>query len=136
MERADLNADVADDGTITIKTANVAGFHIMIPDGARPAVRKVVVDGQTVEESDGCTFLALQKVDGKWARLSDLPEQAARTLRKQPTVCGPIDHAFMSRFVMVRPTGKPLNETVGAWASSEMNHATDFWRKVFRGTPP
>ncbi len=135
-ERADLNADVADDGSLTVKTANAAAFRITIPDGAKPAVRKVIVDGQTVVEADGLTFLSLQKVDGKWKRRSDLREPEPRTLRKAPNLCGPIDHAFMSRFVMVRPTGEPLNPTVGAWATSELNHATEFWRKVFRGEAP
>ncbi len=55
---------------------------------------------------------------------------------KRPDVCGPIDHAFMSHFLFVKPTGKPLNETVGAWTKSELAHATDFWRKVFRGDAP
>ena len=30
---------------------------------------------------------------------------------------GPIDDAFMDSFLMVRPTGKPLNEKVGAWTA-------------------
>ena len=34
---------------------------------------------------------------------------------------------------MVRPTGKPLNEKVGSWAATEMNHAIDHWRRQFRG---
>src|SRR5262249_32069647 len=36
-------------------------------------------------------------------------------------------------FLMVKPTGNPLNEKVGAWASKEMTHAVDHWRKQFRG---
>ena len=56
--------------------------------------------------------------------------------QKHPGVCGPIDHAFMSSFLFVRPTGKPLNAKVGAWATAEFDHAIDFWRKTYRGEAP
>ena len=39
----------------------------------------------------------------------------------------------MDSFVMVRPTGKPLNDKTGAWVDHEMKHATDAWRAQFRG---
>jgi len=50
-----------------------------------------------------------------------------------PATCGPIDHAFMSPFIFVRPTGKALNDTVGGWTKAEFDHAVDAWRRVFRG---
>ena len=39
----------------------------------------------------------------------------------------------MDTFVMVKPTGKPINDKVGKWIDSEMNHAVEHWRKQFRG---
>lgn len=57
-------------------------------------------------------------------------------LYKQHGLQGPIDDAFMDRFLMVRPTGKPLNDKVGAWAAGEMTHAVEHWRKQFRGDAP
>ena len=39
----------------------------------------------------------------------------------------------MDHFVFVRPTGKPLNDEVGAWTKAEMEHAILAWRQVFRG---
>jgi hypothetical protein len=42
----------------------------------------------------------------------------------------------MAPFVFVRPTGKPLNATVGAWATAELAHATKMWRDIFRGEAP
>jgi hypothetical protein len=42
----------------------------------------------------------------------------------------------MDRFLMVRPTGKPLNDKVGSWASGEMKHAVEHWRSQFRGDAP
>ena len=133
-ERADIDASVSDDGEMIVKTKNVSEFSIAVPNGAKPAIRRVIVDGAKVEESDGCTFLALIKNDGQWTRLADLPKpRDSRALLKTPTLCGPIDHAFMDSFVFVRPTGKPLNDKVGAWAKSELDRAIVEWRRVFRG---
>ena len=61
----------------------------------------------------------------------------SRTARaKRHGLQGPIDDAFMDRFLMVRPTGTPLNEKVGAWAKGEMAHAIKHWREQFRGEAP
>jgi hypothetical protein len=42
----------------------------------------------------------------------------------------------MDRFLFVRPTGKPLNEKLGAWTTAELAHATKMWRDIFRGDAP
>jgi len=57
-------------------------------------------------------------------------------LAKTPGLQGPIDDAFMDRFLMVRPTGNPLHEKTGAWAAGEMKHAITHWRSQFRGDAP
>jgi pimeloyl-ACP methyl ester carboxylesterase len=57
-------------------------------------------------------------------------------LTKRHGLQGPIDDAFMDRFLMVRPTGTPLNDRVGAWADGEMRHAVEHWRRQFRGDAP
>src|SRR5262249_832357 len=59
--------------------------------------------------------------------------KAPPALRKVHGLQGPIDDAFLDRFVMVRPTGQPLNENVGKWAANEMKHAVTHWRQQFRG---
>ena len=46
---------------------------------------------------------------------------------------GPIDDAFMDRFIFVRPTGKSANDTIGAWVDAELNRAIQQWRAQFRG---
>jgi dienelactone hydrolase len=134
-ERADVNYDITDAGSLTATTKNISDFLLTFRDDQKPAVRVVTVDGQKVSESDGCTVLALRKVNGKWVRLSGLSDQdQKRSLTgKRAGFCGPVDHAFMSKFVFVRPTGKALNETVGTWSKSEMDRAIAQWRQVFRG---
>lgn len=57
-------------------------------------------------------------------------------LVKKPGLQGPIDDAFMSRFVMVKPTGRPMNSKTAEWAEKEMKHAVAHWRQQFRGDAP
>ncbi len=71
-----------------------------------------------------------RKVDGKWQTVDSANDGS---LAKRHGLQGPIDDAFLDSFLMVRPTGKPLNDKVGTWAEKEMAHAVDHWRKQFRG---
>lgn len=137
-ERADVDAKIEGD-TLTVKTKNISKLVLMpgaaaFPKNSKP---KLVIDGTAVpfDGTKGRTG-GLCKVGGKWeldnfqrATTGADMEQGA----KDRSLCGPIDHAFMSHFVFVRPTGKPLNEATGKWAQSEMEHAINSWRAVFRG---
>ncbi len=59
------------------------------------------------------------------------PPQA--DLQKRHGLQGPIDDAFLDSFLMVRPTGSALNDKVGRWTATEMQHALEHWRRQFRG---
>jgi hypothetical protein len=124
-ERARVDAERTDSGVV-VKTQNVTGFSLA-PDAV--ANKQVTVDGQKLA---GLRFV--KTANGRWA--SDKSSTAAGPLRKSPGLQGPIDDAFMDRFVMVRPTGKPLNAEVGAWVESEMARAVREWRATFRGEVP
>jgi len=54
-------------------------------------------------------------------------------LAKRHGLQGPIDDAFMDRFVLVRPTGEAQFPLVAAWAKSEMERAQKEWRRHYRG---
>jgi len=99
----------------------------------------VSLDEQTLAvpppETDRSWTVHFTKAAGKWA-ISASAENTAAALAKRPGLQGPIDDAFFDSFLMVRPTGAPLNEKVGQWAATEMAHAHDHWRKQFRGTAP
>lgn len=71
-----------------------------------------------------------QKTGTKWAQVKT---DEGDGLKKRHGLQGPIDDAFMDSFVMVRPTGKPLNEQVGAWAMKGLDHAVEQWHLHFRG---
>jgi hypothetical protein len=42
----------------------------------------------------------------------------------------------MRSFLFVRPSGKPLNDKLGAWTQAELAQATKMWRDIFRGDAP
>jgi len=115
-ERAQVEAE-QDSGKATLTTKNVSALSLTLPGPT-----KVVIDG--VELAAAPHY---RKADGKWAAGS------VEGLVKRHGLQGPIDDAFMDSFVMVTPTGKPLNEKVGAWVASEQERAITMWRRFFRG---
>jgi poly(3-hydroxybutyrate) depolymerase len=138
-ERARVEAAVDGDHTIRVKTSNVSALSFEMGTAANllnPAMKvTVAIDGQTVTVpgalSDGSWTVRLGKTAGKW---SLAPESAG--LAKKHDLQGPIDDAFLDTFVMVRPTGTPMNEVVGKWVASEQERAIKQWRGLFRGDTP
>ena len=132
-ERADVTAEV-DGAKLTVTTKNVSALQLSSPfasglPGER--IKGVSLDGQTFPATWSKAGLQFHREGNTWA-LGPLPAKVAQA-SKRPEVCGPIDHAFMGSFLFVRPTGKPINEKVGAWTKAELEHAITFWRKVYRG---
>lgn len=70
--------------------------------------------------------------EGQW----EAGPRPKKGLRKRHNLQGPIDDAFMDRFLFVRPSGKPANEAAGKWSQSELDRAIEHWRRHFRGTAP
>jgi pimeloyl-ACP methyl ester carboxylesterase len=136
-EQARVDAEIKDSATVQVKTQNVTALTLEIPPGlspldiARPPV--VVLDGQTLTAtpvlSDRSWTAHFRKVSDKWTAV-EKPEDG---LVKRHGLQGPIDDAFLSSFVMVRPTGKAQHERIGEWVHSELNRALTQWRGMFRG---
>jgi pimeloyl-ACP methyl ester carboxylesterase len=136
--RADVDAALDGEG-VTIQTRNVSALTLSFEPGSSPieALEKpsIVIDKEELKDvpqvvSDRSWMVHLRKKDGAWEVVEKADDGK---LRKRPGLQGPIDDAFLDSFLMVRPTGKPLNDKVGAWASVEMKHAIEHWRKQFRG---
>ncbi len=146
-ERADVDAAI-DKDTITVKTKNVSA--LILSPGRTPFTKgaplKITIDGTVINETTATdadpasNFTGVAeyvKEGGKWRRaVHETLSQVGIPGTKRPGLCGPIDHAFMSRFLFVRPTGKPLNDAIGKWTQAEMDHAIKSWRAVFRGDAP
>jgi hypothetical protein len=116
-ERARLDAERDASGRITVATRNVSAFTLGLPTDV------CAIDGQEVRGGP-----SYHKAGGAWK-----PGKPAPGLRKRHGLQGPIDDAFMDSFLVVRPTGKPLNEKVGAWTAAEQDRAVRMWRSFFRG---
>jgi len=141
--RADVDAALGADD-VAIKTRNVAALTLHFEPGSCPLEAlekpKIFIDADEEDEngikgvppvlSDRSWTVHLRKKEDAWEVVEKADDGK---LRKRPGLQGPIDDAFMDSFLMVRPTGQPLNDKVGAWASAEMKHALDHWRKQFRG---
>lgn len=136
-ERARVEAEIAGPNRVRLTTAGVTALAIVMPPGVAPfdVTRPVTVEinGAQVEargpKSDRSWTLKLARRADGWRIVNEFGPE----LRKKHGLQGPIDDAFMDRFVMVRPTGKPMNAAVGKWAKAEMDHAITHWRHQFRG---
>lgn len=116
-------------------TTNVAALSIApVPDWKIDRHRPVlIIDNTHLKASDlrgqSPWPIHLVRSGAGWKVVRDL----TRGLQKRHGLQGPIDDAFMDSFIMVRPTGKPLNTTAGNWIEDEFTHATNEWRNQFRG---
>jgi hypothetical protein len=137
----------------TLKTENITALTLTLPLGELPVNDMPSMPGDTTFEplpfkvtltggedfmrtfdvsrgTDRTVTAHFRNVRGKWQRVDSADDG---TLRKHHGLQGPIDDAFLDSFLMVRPTGKPLNEKVGDWAKAELDHAVEHWRRQFRG---
>ncbi len=138
-ERADVDANlIGADGAIEIHTKNVTAFTLEMDSGDFPLDAsdkpKVTIDD---EELEGAPVLSDKSWKSHFRKKGDTWEAVEKPdetgLAKRHGLQGPIDDAFMDSFLIVKPSGKPMNDTTGAWADAEMKRAIDQWRKQFRG---
>jgi hypothetical protein len=133
-ERARINAEIQD-GNAVIKTENVTAFSVHFPKDSPVTIKDVIVDSEKVYTGSPAKGLVghFIKKDGKW-QVTTLPVPDGQV--KKPGLQGPIDDAFMDSFVMVSPTGRPMNSKTHEWAEKEQKHAVTQWRRQFRGDAP
>jgi hypothetical protein len=122
---------------ISIKTTNVAAFTINIPGDKDVPLLNVVINGQQFlnlgkDETSGLWHpVGYHTIQKRFVSLKE-PDRSG----KSPGLQGPIDDAFLEAFIMVKPSGRPMNSKTADWAEKEMKHAIDHWRKQFRGDAP
>lgn len=71
-------------------------------------------------------------VNGKWELVSPI-EPPSKDLVKKHDLQGPIDDAFMSPFLFVKPTAAGRHPEVDKWVESEFNRAVREWHRQMRG---
>lgn len=135
-DRAEVDAEIADEGTIKVTTKNVAGLTLRMEGSAIPLDKthppRVIIDGSELvgPKVQSPWVASFDKVGGKWVTR---PNTTVAVTTKKHGLTGPIDDAFYGRFIFVRPTGKALNGAVDSWAKVELERAITEWRRVFRG---
>ncbi len=68
----------------------------------------------------------------KWLAGPPGPLYPGRLVKKH-NLQGPIDDAFMSAFIVVKPSGTSKSALFDKWSKSEMNRFIEQWRTQFRG---
>lgn len=124
---------------IALKTEGVTALSLNVPAPHAPFDPNKPV---TVQFAGGATITskAAMAADKSWtskwvkgsAGWTEVESFATEGVKRHG-LQGPIDDAFLDRFIMVRPTGKPINEVAGKFADREMRHAVVHWRQQFRG---
>jgi hypothetical protein len=128
-ERAEV-IGTSKDGKITVTTKGVTALTIRVPANTP---KTVTIDGMEVATERPAGVVPSDQpfekgADGKWKR-----REGERSEGKVPGLQGPIDDAFMDSFIMVSPTGRPMNSKTYEWAATELKHAIAQWRSQFRG---
>lgn len=129
--------------TLGVKTTNVTAFSLDLErllgrspfqQGTESLNRHLLINGQSIQLEGGgpprarFTFSFHQR-DGEWTA------RAARQsgLSKRHGLQGPIDDAFLSTFLFVKPTGAGLSPEADAWVTAEFERAVREWRRQMRG---
>ncbi|MDB5157745.1 MAG: prolyl oligopeptidase family protein [Mucilaginibacter sp.] len=121
--------------TITLKTKNVTALSLitsqlsgLLKNGN--AARLKIDDTDLKITTTKAEVLSFHVEHGKW-----LHEPAITPFAKKHNLQGPIDDAFMSAFIVVKPSGISSNTLFDKWSKAEMNRFIEQWRAQFRGDP-
>lgn len=128
-ERAQVDGKV-DGSRVELTTRNVTALSL---DGLPASVTSAVVDGRAVRLNPGAAA-HLQKNAGGWGPAARQGRLAGPV--KRHNLQGPIDDAFMERFLVVRPTGTAWHPATTDYAASQIARFQEDWRFGFRGELP
>ena len=130
---ARVEAERIEDYQFRVKTKNVTRLmldKLKVPN--RGTTKYTIrIDGQQLTTTpDRHAPLMFLRSEKRWEAVKSLSQNS---LAKTPGLQGPIDDAFLSRFVFVPPSNAPINKTVGEWVGRELNDAISQWHRQFRG---
>jgi Prolyl oligopeptidase family len=131
--RARADGNIAGN-SILLTTTNITGLSLDLSvlskwvKLANPV--SIIIDGTTIKINKMAAKgrLVLHKEKEKWINGAARP-----ALVKKHDLQGPVDDAFMSSFIVVRPTGKSRNELFDQWSKAELERFLVQWRRQFRG---
>ena len=133
-----VEGEVRDDGTLVLKTQNVAVMQI-----ARDVAYRAEIDGSELPLSSAADGLLPTVYFVKSGRDWDvLDYESSRDyvrkpdVRKRHNLQGPIDDAFMTPFICIRGTGKPWDANLQQWADWTLQRFTREYDKWLRAELP
>jgi dienelactone hydrolase len=140
-DRARVEGSIAGPDTVELKSSNVTGLTLDVPATAGKfapdAKVTVTIDGQKLQATSNAEkglHAAFVRHGEAWKAVTEASSAtAAFPPAKRHGLQGPIDDAFMEPFLIVKPTGKPLNDGTAKWTAAEAEHAILHWHKQFRG---
>jgi predicted esterase len=115
---------------IQLELSGVTSFELNMGVGGDLAGVTVQIGDQTLEAGKAdfpVNALSIIEKDGKWG----WGEPAAGS--KRPGVQGPIDDAFVSRFLVVGPEKAPAPAKFARWVDFERDHFRSRWKALMRG---
>lgn len=131
--RVDGRRDELGDWKLASKNVTALG---MFPTEAMYG-KRLVLDGEAFQlpRQQGEPLVLLRE-QGKWRSATDDEYVALlQGKRKRSRLSGPIDDAFMARFLVVLPTGRSESPALQRWVECESQHFLDRWRALMRGEP-
>jgi dienelactone hydrolase len=121
---------------IVLDLRGVSAFEVSAGPAGNLAGTLLRIGGETLIADDpgfpvnSLSLIRPEGGAGKWTW-----GEPART-GKRPGVQGPIDDAFMTRFLVVAPELLPAEEKAARWLDFELNHFRERWRVLMRGELP
>ena len=138
--RATVDARMTDHHGCVISTTNVAELTVGLLESRMGINGKlpIEIDGQIIAARGAhrgdVRTVRLRRKSGQRSQWGEIPIPV-RPEGKRPGLQGPIDDAFMDTFLMVRPTGQPMDLETAKWIEASLGRATNEWRSQFRGLP-
>lgn len=120
-------------GALHLALDNVTAITIEAGDRDSLSGERIWMGSQMLEVEDPgfpVDAVSLELRDGfwEWGRPAGL--------RKRPGLQGPIDDAFLSRFLVVTPEQEMATPELTRWVDFEVNHFRDRWLALMRGELP
>lgn len=146
-QMATCNASIdMDHKGIHLETKNLNSFFLQFKPGEwKGPVDKavhVVLDQQPLEgphpKTDRSWSAYFKKIGNQWSISSSMPlshSPGTGDLRKVPGLQGPIDDAFMDRFIIVTPSSAGFRAASDQFFSATMERLKTEWKYQFRGEP-
>ena len=132
-KEARVEAEYLGNHQFSIKTQNVTKLmlgKLKEPDQGTTKYTITIDNQKLATKPDRDAPLMFLRTGTRWEAVKSL---AQNNLTKSPGLQGPIDDAFLSRFVFVPPNADPINKSTGEWVQQEMKDAISQWHRQFRG---